>query len=194
MRPDGFCKLSDILSLRQFAVYSIEEVEREVQNNPKKRYTLIEVGGEAWIRATQGHTIRTINEELLCHPIRDPQEIPMCLHGTYYRFLDAILASGLCRMSRNHIHFMPGEPRSGAVVSGMRGSCEVLIYVEVPKAMAAGIRFFRSDNNVILSPGAGQLGIITPEYFTKVVDISSGRHAAVAAAVHLNGEVEIDYS
>jgi RNA:NAD 2'-phosphotransferase (TPT1/KptA family) len=34
---------------------------------------------------------------------------------------------------------------------------QVLIYIDVPKAMAEGIRFFFSDNNVVLSEGISHL-------------------------------------
>ena len=40
---------------------------------------------------------------------------------------------------------------------------DVLIYVDVAAAMAAGIRFYRSANNVICSPGP-----IPPAYFAHV--------------------------
>ena len=45
---------------------------------------------------------------------------------------------------------------------------EILIYLDVEKALADGIKLFRSANNVILSPGIN--GIIPAKYFLKVVD------------------------
>ncbi|CAN0056248.1 unnamed protein product, partial [Sphacelaria rigidula] len=53
-------------------------------------------------------------------------------------------------MNRTHIHFATGLPGDNGVISGMRAGCKVLIYVDVAAAMADGIRFFRSTNNVIL--------------------------------------------
>ncbi|KAK3235475.1 hypothetical protein CYMTET_54325 [Cymbomonas tetramitiformis] len=175
MRPDGFCKVSDILSMRQFSRWNIKDVEVVVRDNEKQRFTLAEENGIAWIRANQGHSLRQVDEELLLSAVTVPQDIPLCVHGTYRKFWEAIRADGLCRMARNHIHFMPGEPRSGEVISGMRGNCEILIYLDVAKAMAAGAQFFRSDNNVILTAGLGERGILAPEYFQQVVDISTGK-------------------
>lgn len=43
----------------------------------------------------------------------------VCVHGTYKRLLESILASGLKRMSRVHIHFACGLPSDGEVKSGM---------------------------------------------------------------------------
>jgi 2'-phosphotransferase len=49
---------------------TLEEIKSVVDNNDKKRYQLItemdQYGMEAyWIRAVQGHTIKTINDEEL---------------------------------------------------------------------------------------------------------------------------------
>jgi 2'-phosphotransferase len=39
------------------------------------------------------------------------------------------------------------------VISGMRNSSTVLIFLDVPRALAAGLELYRSANGVILSPG-----------------------------------------
>jgi RNA:NAD 2'-phosphotransferase (TPT1/KptA family) len=39
------------------------------------------------------------------------------------------------------------------------------------KALGDGIKFYKSDNGVILSPGVGEKGLIGPEYFLKVVNL-----------------------
>ena len=46
-----------------------------------------------------------------------------------------------------------GLPGDTGVKSGIRGSIEVLIYIDVAVAMALGHRFFRSSNNVICTAG-----------------------------------------
>ena len=57
----------------------------------------------------------------------------------------------------------------------MRKSANVLIYINVQKAMSDGIKFYISTNGVILSPedkslvdSDGYDGLIKPEYFSKV--------------------------
>jgi len=57
------------------------------------------------------------------------------IHGTYYRFWNAIKSNGLSRMRRNHIHFATGLPGDSQVISGMRQSAQVLIYIDVRKAI-----------------------------------------------------------
>ena len=76
------------------------------------------------------------------------------------------MSQGLNKMGRTHIHFAIGYPGEKQVISGMRTSCNVIVEVNVPKAMADGIEFQRSSNDVILSKGFN--GIIPPKYFKKV--------------------------
>jgi len=44
------------------------------------------------------------------------------------------MESGLNRMARNHIHLAIGLPGDG-VISGMRSSCQVVIDINMTKAM-----------------------------------------------------------
>lgn len=75
-------------------------------------------------------------------------------------------------MSRNHIHFAPGMPKQEGVISGMRGSCDVYIEIDLFKAMKDGINFYISSNNVILTEGVN--GALDPKYFKKVVGKDGG--------------------
>jgi len=74
-------------------------------------------------------------------------------------------------MDRTHIHFAPGETVKGGVISGMRRNCQVKLYIDIAKAMADGIEFVKSANNVILTTGIN--GILHPKYFSQVLDIST---------------------
>ncbi|XP_053641476.1 tRNA 2'-phosphotransferase 1 isoform X3 [Cherax quadricarinatus] len=91
------------------------------------------------------------------------------VHGTYYRHWNSIKEQGLCRMNRTHIHFAPGLPGEAGVISGMRSSCQIFIYVDLAKALRDGFKFFKSANNVIMCSG-NEAGYLPPEYFLKVVD------------------------
>lgn len=66
-------------------------------------------------------------------------------------------------MSRNHIHFAPGMPKDKEVISGMRNSCDVIIQIDMFKAIKDGINFYISANNVILTEGID--GTLPPKYF-----------------------------
>lgn len=49
----------------------------------------------------------------------------------------------------------------------MRVKSEILIHIDVAKAMEAGIKFYRSSNNVILTSG-NEEGFLLKEYFSLV--------------------------
>jgi 2'-phosphotransferase len=70
-------------------------------------------------------------------------------------------------MNRNHMHFATGLLGEDGVISGMRHSCTVLVYLDMAKAMDAGIKFFKSENGVVLTEGVD--GHLPKEYFSKVV-------------------------
>lgn len=55
----------------------------------------------------------------------------------------------------------------------MRNSAQVLIYIDVQKALDAGIPFFLSENGVVLSEG-DEGGSLSPEYFLRVEDRQGG--------------------
>lgn len=57
-------------------------------------------------------------------------------------------------------------PADDEVISGMRSSCEVMISIDVASAMADGVRFYRSSNNVILTSGLD--GTLDAKYFKEV--------------------------
>ena len=49
----------------------------------------------------------------------------------------------------------------------MRTSSQVLIFINLQKALDAGIKFFLSNNGVVLTEGDDE-GFLRPEYFEKV--------------------------
>ncbi|XP_019642437.1 PREDICTED: tRNA 2'-phosphotransferase 1-like [Branchiostoma belcheri] len=166
--PGGFLYVDEILRHPQFKRYTVDDVHQVVKDNDKKRFALQEEEetGRLQIRANQGHTLEV--EELELTPITDPAKAPTVVHGTYLNCWDKIRIQGLSRMKRNHIHFAPGEPGEDGVISGMRRTCQILVFIDIDAAMRDGLQFFRSANNVILSPG-DERGFISPKYFQQVV-------------------------
>jgi RNA:NAD 2''-phosphotransferase len=51
--------------------------------------------------------------------------------------------------------------------TGMRSSSEILIYINVQKCLAAGLKFYLSSNGVVLTEG-NDLGFIEPQFFQSV--------------------------
>jgi 2'-phosphotransferase len=122
--------------------------------------------GVTYVRATQGHSIAAVEDDELLVPIEDASEVPMAVHGTTRAAWDVIRDAGLNRMRRNHIHVAVDVPGSDKVVSGARASSKVLIFVDVAKAMADGIVFYKSNNNVIRTRGLD--GVLAPKYIHHV--------------------------
>ncbi|KAJ4362029.1 tRNA 2'-phosphotransferase [Neocucurbitaria cava] len=137
------------------------------------------------IRANQGHSIKVDAEGLLDPITEEAGNIPeTVVHGTDEPAWRLILKSGgLRRMGRNHIHFASGLPAgfkslesstgsteentAAPVISGMRKNSSILIYIDISAALAAGIKFFKSENGVILTEGNEQ-GFLPYEFFKRV--------------------------
>jgi len=150
-------RFSDLVHVPQFQGLSLETLQ-------KPRH----------VRANQGHTISGIDPDQLLTRLSRDAIPPDCIHGTTLKAWEAIQHMGLCRMERNHVHFAQGLPGASGVISGMRASSEVLIHLDVAKAMDMGCFFFVSQNGVLLSPGLGEQGIIPPECFSKVTAGGTG--------------------
>ncbi|CAD5332482.1 unnamed protein product [Arabidopsis thaliana] len=173
MRGDGFVKVEDLLNLNlktcaniQLNSHTIDEIREAVTRDNKKRFSLIDEDGELLIRANQGHSITTVESDKLLKPILSPEEAPVCVHGTYRKNLESILASGLKRMNRMHVHFSCGLPTDGEVISGVRRNVNVIIFLDIKKALEDGIAFYISDNKVILTQGI--VGVLPVDYFQKI--------------------------
>ncbi|KAM5554880.1 hypothetical protein ABKV19_023013 [Rosa sericea] len=143
MRSDGFVKVHDILklNLKTFA------------NIPLSSHTVDEIK-------------EIVETERLLKPILSFEEVPVCVHGTYRKNLDSILESGLKCMTRLHVHFASGLPTDGEVISGMRRDVNILIFLDIRKALAEGMKFYISDNKVILTEGFD--GVVPVKYFEKI--------------------------
>jgi 2'-phosphotransferase len=52
----------------------------------------------------------------------------------------------------------------------MRGSSQVLIFINLEKALSAGIKFYISSNGVVLTPGDDS-GFLSPQFFKRVEQV-----------------------
>lgn len=127
---------------------------------------------DCWISATQGHTIKGVDESGMTK-ITDASRYHVVCHGTEAQHVSSIINKGLSRMTRNHIHFTPTDKHKGTV-SGFRNRSEVLVYIDLDKALKDGVQFFLSKNGVILSAGLNQSGYLPKTYFKKIVNRRSG--------------------
>ena len=158
----GWIKLDDILKCSEFKNITIEDIMYIVDNNDKKRFSVEARNSIIYIKANQGHSIKSINDDLLLNEITDPNYIKFAVHSTFKKSLKLIKENGLSKMNRNHIHMA----KSKEVKSGVRKNANVFIYIDVTSAINDGIKFYESDNGVILSPGMD--GIIPSKYFLSI--------------------------
>uniref|UniRef100_A0A6P7FKW0 tRNA 2'-phosphotransferase 1 n=1 Tax=Diabrotica virgifera virgifera TaxID=50390 RepID=A0A6P7FKW0_DIAVI len=103
-------------------------------------------------------------------PLNGDENIDV-IHGTFYKNWESIKIEGISRANRNHIHFALGLPSDKSVISGVRQNCQVFIYINLKLATSDNLKFYRSANGVVLSPG-NENGFILPKYFIKVLDRS----------------------
>ncbi|KAI9323634.1 phosphotransferase KptA/Tpt1 [Dichotomocladium elegans] len=168
IRPDGYVRLADLLARPKFKGVTEEQIMHVVETNSKQRYKLARLDNDEWyIRANQGHSIKNLNENLIHELLTAPP--PVVIHGTTHEAWESIKIQGLSKMERNHVHLATGLPDERGVISGVRMSSTVFIYLDAAKAMKDGIQFYRSSNGVILTEGKD--GIIAPKYFVKAVDL-----------------------
>ncbi|KAJ5174935.1 uncharacterized protein N7482_000812 [Penicillium canariense] len=160
------------------------------------------------IRATQGHTIQSVDAASFLEPLSlaDESKLPdTVVHGTFHGAWPLILQSGgLRNMGRHHVHFATGPSLESVlaaqdkmaqdqgaarderqVISGMRRDAQVLIYLDIKKALAAGCPLWRSENGVILSEGVPVLNgktdadgnpekVVSADFFDVVVERKFG--------------------
>lgn len=112
-----------------------------VDSNEKQRFSFSEDGLR--IRANQGHSVQV---DLGLTPQVPPARL---YHGTASRFLQSIVAQGLLRGSRHHVHLT--EMQDVAVSVGTRHGLPVVLVIDALRMQQDGHVFYRSDNGVWLT-------------------------------------------
>lgn len=190
----GYLSLADVLSNRKFKSMKVTfaELRDVVAADEKQRYTMVPKSGadatsdkpaDFLIRANQGHSVKMESEGLLA-PVTKENLPSSAVHGTTHSAWGKIVASGgLKTMGRNHVHFASGLPEgftsvieqgeatetAAPVISGMRKTSTILIFLDLVKAMDAGLAFGLSDNGVVLTEGNKE-GLVPMAFFKRVED------------------------
>ena len=124
-------------------------LERIVRENNKQRYSFN--GDGTKIRANQGHSLQVDVE------LKAAQPPKYLYHGTASRFLPAIQAEGIRKMSRQDV------PLSGdfetAMAVGRRHGIPVVVTIDAAAMARDGVSFYRAENGVWLC------GHVEPKYF-----------------------------
>ena len=143
LEPGGWVPVDDLLRAcaeRSFAI-TREELEEVVERNDKRRFAFDESGTR--LRANQGHSV---DVDLGLAPAVPPEVL---FHGTGRGSLDAILAQGLRRMGRHHVH-LSADAATARRVGGRHGP-PVVLEVAAGRMTAAGHMFHVSANGVWLT-------------------------------------------
>ena len=160
----GYAPLATILTHKKFAGVTLSQVQTFVKNCNKQRMHLKQDSNGNWlIRANQGHSLKQTFSNLL-NKITVPCP---CVHGTNLDAWKNIKKTGLNRMARQYIH-MADAPTGVVSGPGWRATSKnsVIIHVDMPRAMASGLEFFRSSNGVICC-----IGPIPSTFFCSVEDV-----------------------
>lgn len=91
------------------------------------------------------------------------------------------------RLQSDHQQALASELNQNKVISGMRSDAQILIYIDIRKALqdgaAKGIKWWRSENGVILTdgiavdhhqPGGSPNKLVPTAYWSEVVEIKEG--------------------
>lgn len=142
LAPDGWVGVDALLTGCASAGFPLSRAELDVvvARNDKQRFAFDATG--ARIRANQGHSVEV---DLGLRPATPPDVL---YHGTGERAVASILAVGLRKMRRQHVHL--SEDRETARRVGARHGRPVVFAVDAAALSRAGTRFFQSENGVWL--------------------------------------------
>jgi putative RNA 2'-phosphotransferase len=143
LQPGGWVSVDALLSASERAGFAIsyDELIECVETNDKKRFSFDDTGD--LIRANQGHSVE-VDLQL------EEREPPDALfHGTVERFLASIMAEGLKKGKRHHVH-LSKDTETARKVGARRGK-PVILQVSAGEMHGQGYRFFLSVNGVWLT-------------------------------------------
>ena len=166
---NGYVKVNDLITNKLIKFITIDELKLIVESNDKKRFLLVQINNEYYIKANQGHSLlvgNLINDNTTLELLTEP--LSYCAHGTEQKYIESIYKTGLNRGLRKHIHFV-SEIIKEKQTSGFKIKSDRIILINMEQCMKVGIVFYKSANNVILTEGLN--GIIDSKYFIKLISI-----------------------
>lgn len=182
MSVNGYVALDDLLrggTLRNRNA-TAADVAQVVADNDKQRFRLVYDAKNGpgstrmYVCASQGHSLEGVKVDMkVISTAADAADT--VVHGTYHTAFQKIRESGyLSVMTRQHIHFAKGMPSEAGVISGMRASAQVVLFLDVAKCLEDGIPLLESASGVLLTAGVGTTGQLPLKYIKKAVDRKTG--------------------
>ncbi|MBD2628273.1 RNA 2'-phosphotransferase [Trichormus variabilis] len=140
--PGGWVSVDELLTACAKNKFPItrQELQEVVATNDKQRFSFDST--HTFIRANQGHSIEI---DLQLEPAVPPDVL---YHGTGQKSVESIMQSGICKMSRHHVHLSPDI--STAKIVGARHGKPVIFTVNAGVMYQSGYIFYCSDNGVWL--------------------------------------------
>ncbi|MFM2062582.1 MAG: hypothetical protein RLZZ507_2252 [Cyanobacteriota bacterium] len=132
---------------------TLEELKEVVANSDKKRFAFDST--LTLIRANQGHSTEV---DLQLEPVV-PNDV--LYHGTGNKSVDAIMETGLSKMSRHHVHL--SSDIDTATMVGARHGKPIIFAVDAGKMYEDGYIFYCSDNGVWL------VDHVPPQYLHQIL-------------------------
>ncbi len=154
LQPGGWVSVDELLAASARAGFPIDydDLIACVETNDKQRFSFDDTGDR--IRANQGHSV----EVDLQLEQRQPPDV--LYHGTVERFLASILAEGLTKGRRHHVH-LSADVDTACKVGARRGR-PVVLRVDARAMHGEGLVFFRSTNGVWL------VDAVPPRFLTRL--------------------------
>ena len=154
LAPGGWVAVDELLAAcaKNSFLISKAQLNEVVENNDKKRFSFDSTG--TLIRANQGHSVEV---DLQLEPAIPPNVL---YHGTGHAAAQSIRQTGLCKMSRHHVHL--SQDIQTAIKVGTRHGRPVVFAVAAAAMHSSGYIFYCSDNGVWL------VDHVPPEYLQQI--------------------------
>jgi putative RNA 2'-phosphotransferase len=151
---EGWVAVEDLLvgAAHRGDSFTRAELEEVVQTSDKQRF-IFSLDAQR-IRANQGHSVFV---DLGLTPEMPPEVL---YHGTVERFLSSIMATGLEKGSRHHVHLSPDVATASRV--GSRRGKPVILKIAAESMHLVGYHFFCSANGVWLTER------VPPQYISRM--------------------------
>ena len=140
---NGWAKTQELLEKmkRNGSGLDLQQLMEVVENNDKKRFSFS--ADLSRIRANQGHSVKV---ELDLQETIPPDRL---YHGTSEKNLLSIKEKGILKRQRHHVHLSADE--ATALKVGSRHGKPVVLLIKAKQMHEQGIKFFRSENEVLLT-------------------------------------------
>ncbi|THU92978.1 hypothetical protein K435DRAFT_780022 [Dendrothele bispora CBS 962.96] len=179
IRPDGWVPLDDVLKHSSMAEFSFEHLRQVLQLDPQRRIVVKEVpiskdASMWWIRAAGKHSIPSVNTAM--KQIKYLDQVSAVLYCTNWAKWNNIKKYGIWPDEDDSlIHFVQSVDEDYGVEahhnSAHHNSAEIVIQLDLEKALLAGLQFFIKNDRSVVTAGDYR-GCVGSDFIYRVSQIS----------------------